>query len=90
MTMQRIRHLFIPLLTAAALLAGCGGGGGSSFSSDEASAPEERAMEIGRPYTMHSGEMIVRRTDDAVVTIETDLRTGETVATLQSGRAIIR
>ena len=91
--MSRKYHtIFLTALLTATLLAGCGGGGGgSSFTStDENTVPAGRAMEPGRPYTMSAGETIVRNSDDAVVVLETDIATGETVAILQSGSAYIQ
>ncbi len=94
--MSMLKRYIRGTLAATFLLlysAGCGGGGESSNFSSPNTTSEVVAdyiqMEIGRPYTMHRGESIVKETDGSVVLIETDTETGVTTATLQSGRARI-
>ncbi len=91
------RKLYRTLLASvamASMLTGCGGGGGggSEFSSADGNVNIEASstqMTIGRAYTVHEGDTIVKNAENTVVVIETDLETGETVAVLQSGSATI-
>lgn len=43
----------------------------------------------GKPYIMNEGEVIVKGSNETVVVLETDIETGVTTATLQSGSASI-
>ena len=50
----------------------------------------EKSMKIGEPYTIHKGETISKVSLEPKLTIETNLETGETTATLLEGEAKIK
>lgn len=78
--MKNIKISFlIPLML---LFVACGGGGGNTSNGDN-------NMIVGKKYMMSKGRTIVKKTDPTVVLIETNIETGKTIATLQSGSAAI-
>jgi len=79
--------IFATALLLAWGLAGCGGGGGGTESASEDTRTV--AMVAGRAYTVEEGDTIEKRSADTVVLVETDLHSGETTATLQSGSALL-
>lgn len=79
-----IKKISITLMTMVILgLTGCGGGGGSS-SSDTISPT---TMDINQTYTMSVSSVITKTSDDANITLETNIDTNVTTATLTGGSA---
>ena len=70
-------------LIAGAMFVSCGSGGGSNDTSTK------NMMELGHYYTIHKGDTIVRESDNAQLSMETNLKTGKTIVALLSGSAII-
>lgn len=82
------------LTVAIFLFTACGGGGGgeedtSNETGGSTPEPTTMTMKIGESYTMKEGQTIVRDSDPTVMLLETDIETGVTIATLQSGSASI-
>jgi len=46
-------------------------------------------MIVGKSYTLKEGDVIIRNVESTTLLLETDMITGETVATLQQGSANI-
>ena len=77
-------------LIAGAMFVSCGGGGGSNDTSvSDNDTSTKNMMELGHYYTIHKGDTIVRESDSAQLSMETNLKTGETIVALLSGSAII-
>jgi hypothetical protein len=48
-----------------------------------------REMQKGKSYTLHRGDVIIRQSSRTILVLNTDIQTGETNATLESGSARI-
>lgn len=84
----------IALTSLALILTACGSGS-TSTTVDDAIPGDTivdetgESMTIGKSYSMNEGETILKDSDDATLTIETEIETGITVVTLESGSASI-
>ena len=70
----------------------CGGGGGSSSGGNISSNGKNSStiqMQRGKAYEVQDGKTVVKKSDDAKIEIETDLKTGITTVTLLQGKAVI-
>ncbi len=61
----------------------CGGGTTSPASSNEIE------MVLNKTYIISKGQSIVKKSDNARVLLSSDIKTGETKATLKSGKCAI-
>lgn len=96
---MRNRYRLILVTIATLMLTACGGGGGgggtstptteTADNSGTPTQPSNTVMAVGEAYTIKQGDAIIKQSDPTVVVIETDIDTGVTTATLQSGSATI-
>ena len=85
-----MKKLIFATLTVA-LLSGCGGGGGGGGSATPTTTyVPVNDMVVGTEYTIEKGDTIIKNSSDAVVELEIDRKTGETIAVLKSGKAQIK
>ena len=83
---------FIYFSTMLFMLSGCGGGSSSGGDSSTPSGnPTEITMEIDTPYTVYSGDSIVKTSSPAFVKIyHTDGSSESTVTLIEGSATIIR
>ena len=95
--MKTIYNLLRAILLVLGITA-CGGGGNPTNEDDTSTqdeniqdANESHAIQMkqGTTYALQRGNMIVRETNGTVLVLVTDIKTGETNATLESGSARI-
>lgn len=82
-----MRDIFL-LISMVFVIAGCGGGG-SGGSDTPGSDQKPIVMVVNKNYTLHHGERIEKKSNDAIVKLETNLSNKQTIATLQQGAAVI-
>jgi len=81
---MRNKYTLILVAVTTLIFTACGGGTDSTSSSVGSTS-----MKRGTAYKVNAGDSIVKSSDPTVVVIETDIKTGVTTATLQSGSATI-
>jgi hypothetical protein len=81
-----MNKIAITLTLSLLFLTSCGGGKGSK---NKDSTPVSQSMQMGKKYTLSEGQKIIKDSEDAIVVLETQIHTGETIAILQSGSAKI-
>lgn len=46
-------------------------------------------MKLNKAYTIQAGQKIIKQSEDAKISLQTDIASGQTIATLMSGKARI-
>ncbi len=79
------------LVLALLFLSACGGGGEDEKNESTNTVVNSTSipMVVGKSYILKEGDVIVRDVENTTLLLETDMMTGETVATLQEGSAKI-
>lgn len=71
-------------IIASVLFSACGGGG------DNGDTPQATTMEQDLPYEISKGQTIFKKSNDAQVSLKTNIETGVTTAILMEGSASIK
>ena len=82
---MKFKYIF---LVISILFIGCGSGGGET--SDISSSSTSIEMKKGNIYYIYKGDKIIKKDEDTKISIEADINTKKTTATLISGKAEIR
>jgi hypothetical protein len=91
--MKKIIYLISAVILILAINA-CGPTHGNDENNDTPTNTETEdsglAMEEGKAYKITASNTIVRNSNNTIIILKTDIRTGETNATLESGSARIK
>jgi len=77
---------FLIILGVFLSFVSCGGGGNENRSSSDLINID---MVLNKTYTISEGQSIVKKSEDARVLLNNDIKTGETKAILKSGKCVI-